>query len=66
VDDVGNLYIAVKGGIEVYTAEGNKLGKINVSPDARNCTFGGPDRKTLVITAKNTLYTLPMPIPGKP
>jgi sugar lactone lactonase YvrE len=31
---------------------------------AANATFGGPDRRTLVITARDKVFSLPMKVRG--
>ncbi|MBX3185645.1 MAG: SMP-30/gluconolactonase/LRE family protein [Labilithrix sp.] len=72
VDDAGNLYVADRAGIDVFDKTGNKLGTITL-PDGvgtTNCTFGGPDRKTLYITANGPILpadgggTEPNPVSG--
>jgi gluconolactonase len=41
--------------------------KLTISvANASNLAFGGPDRKTLYITAGRTIYALPMNIQGMP
>lgn len=66
VDDIGNLYIATKV-IEVFTSGGRPLGEIQLPGSGlTNCTFGGPDRKTLFATTADSLTSVPMPIPGLP
>ncbi|MGH3593835.1 MAG: SMP-30/gluconolactonase/LRE family protein, partial [Pseudonocardiaceae bacterium] len=41
-------------------------GTIAVPEVPSNCTFGGPDRKTLYITAKTSLYRVALEVPGLP
>jgi gluconolactonase len=75
VDCAGNIYMAVHGEnrIEVLTPTGDALATINVQPpqgvmDSRptNVAFGGPDRKTLYITAVYTIWEVPLEIAGYP
>ncbi len=60
VDVEGNIYIAVKGNIVVYTPKGEKLEEIEVpNKSAKNLCFGrGEFSKTLFITTSKKLYTL--------
>jgi len=39
---------------------------IKVAPRATNVAFGGPDRRTLLITAGNAIYSLQSATPGFP
>lgn len=64
VDCAGNLYIT-QGGVQVFSPDGEQLGSIN-APGAANVAFGGPDRRTLFITATNTLRAVELAIPGLP
>lgn len=65
VDDAGNLYIATNQ-IEVFSPAGKSFGAIKLGRGVTNCTFGGPDRKTLFATTSGSLTAVPMPIPGLP
>lgn len=64
VDVKGNLYITSALGLQVYNPEGKLLGIIKLPEQPANCTFGGADRKTLYVTARTSLYTVPMEIAG--
>lgn len=66
VDDAGNLYVAAKSGVEVYREDGSVRGTIAVPEQPANCAFGGSDRKTLFITARTTLYSIALNVPGPP
>lgn len=75
VDCAGNVYLVVHEGrrVEVMSPEGDALATIDVppgmnNPDSRptNVAFGGPDRKTLYITAVYSLWELPLDIVGYP
>lgn len=64
LDSEGNLYITGKG-VTVYDKAGTKLGNIPVpSRWTANLCFGGKDRKTLFITATESVYTLQMQVKG--
>lgn len=79
VDSQGTLYIAcgvsrarnpnettdVPQGVYVVRPDGKVLGRIPVFEDViTNCTWGGPDLKTLYITAGKILYQVRVEIPG--
>lgn len=55
----------VAAGVYVFTPEGKPMGLIPVPLDmVTNCTFGGPDLKTLFITAGHQLLSVPVNEPG--
>lgn len=51
VDVKGNLWATGPGGVHVFTPEGKLLGRLSTGERTANCCFGGPDGKTLFITA---------------
>lgn len=53
-------------GVYVFSRTGKHLGVIPVPEDmVTNCTFGGPDRKTLYVTAGKTLWKVRTKIAGR-
>lgn len=64
VDAAGNLYVASHRGIQVFDPTGAPLGIIGVPECPTNVAFGGPDRRTLYITAWRSLYRARMLVPG--
>ena len=60
VDVQGNLYTTHGGKVQIYDADGKKLGQIDVPEGPANVCFGGDDFKTLFITARTSLYSLRM------
>ena len=64
VDSRGRLYVTSTTGIQVFDPRGEHLGTITVPKKPSNLAFGGPDRKTLYITAGDTLYRLRMAAEG--
>ena len=65
VDTKGNLFTSAWDGIQVYSSEGELLGKVLV-PEERtaNCSFGGPDKSRLFITADRSLYSIKLNVTG--
>ncbi len=56
VDTLGNLWTSAADGIHCYAPEGALLGKILVPEVVANLCFGGPEGRTLFITATTSLY----------
>lgn len=64
LDEKGNLYITGRG-VTIYDPSGRKIANIPVpSRWVGNVCFGGKDRKTLFITASESVYTLDMKVKG--
>ncbi len=76
LDEQGNLWIAagiwlsrhpgettdVPAGVYVVNPAGKLLGRIPIPEDlCTNLAFGGPDRKTLFVTAGKTVFQIPGP-----
>jgi gluconolactonase len=64
VDRQGNLYITSKLGLQVVTPAGKLLGIIQTPEQPANATFGGKDLKTLYVTARTSVYKIPMHAEG--
>jgi gluconolactonase len=64
VDEKGNLYITSGLGLQVFASDGKLLGIIALPETPANVTFGGKDLKTLYVTARTSLYTVPMEVKG--
>jgi gluconolactonase len=64
IDCAGNLYIT-QGGVRVYDPEGELIGTL-AATGAANVAFGGPEQRTLYITATSTLFAVELAIPGLP
>ncbi|MBY0526886.1 MAG: SMP-30/gluconolactonase/LRE family protein [Gemmataceae bacterium] len=80
VDVKGNLWVAaginaprgnagesldVPAGIYVISPQGKMLGRIPIAEDLiTNCAFGGPELKTLFVTAGKTVYKFPVNVSG--
>ena len=82
LDTKGNLWVAaginqprgnpgesldVSAGVYVISPEGKLLGRIPIPEDLiTNVAFGGPELKTLYVTAGKTLYKIRTEIAGLP
>lgn len=79
LDSQGNLWVAagisaprtanesgdVPTGVYVISPEGKLLGRIPIAEDViTNVAFGGPDKKTLYVTAGKTLYKIRTAVAG--
>lgn len=60
IDTRGNLYITSRLGVQVFAPNGKALGIIEFPEPPANVTFGGPEMKSLYVTARTSLYTVPM------
>lgn len=65
-DTEGRLYVGIKTGVEVFAADGRRLGLIPVPETTANLCFGGPDRRTLYLTASTSLYRVNVLTTGAP
>ncbi len=57
-DAQGNLWVCGPGGVWVYTIKGDLIGKLRVPELVGNLTWGGPDWRTLFLTATHSLYAV--------
>lgn len=65
LDDQGNLYMSSGGVSVVSTKTGQLIGVIPVPEGPANMAFGGPDHKTLYITARTGFYSIPTNVRGE-
>lgn len=66
LDSEGRLYVATRSGVQVIDPGGKHLGTIRLQSVARNLAFGGPDRRTLYLTALTALYQVRLLSQGPP
>ena len=66
VDAEGRVYCTGSGGVWVFAPDGEHLGIIRVPEIPANCAFGGPDFKTMLFTARTSVYSLRMTTAGNP
>jgi gluconolactonase len=64
VDACGHIYCAGPRGVWIFDAEGNYLGTIVTPETAANCAWGDDDRRSLYITAVNSIYKIRSIIPA--
>lgn len=65
LDIRGDVYLTGKGGVTVYSPEGQKLLLIPIpEPWTANLCFGGKNKDVLFITASKAIYTLQMKVKG--
>lgn len=64
VDVQGNLYFTTNLGVEIVSADGQHRGLVTFPEQPANVTLGGPDGKTMYVTARTGLYRVRMPIAG--
>lgn len=57
-DEQGNVWSSAGDGVHVFSPQGQLLTKIPVPETPANLCFGGPDGKTLFITARTGLYRI--------
>lgn len=57
-DSTGNVWCSSGDGVQVFAADGTRLGKISVPEHVSNLCFGGPKKNRLFITATTSLYSL--------
>ncbi|MEZ4675405.1 MAG: SMP-30/gluconolactonase/LRE family protein [Caldilineaceae bacterium] len=68
LDVEGNIYLTAgageKAGVYIFASSGEQVGFIPTGEIPGNCTFGGPDLRTLYIAASSSLYQIHLAIPG--
>jgi gluconolactonase len=64
VDGDGNLYVTAGDGVQVFSPQGDMLGKILTPETAGNLSFGMSDRQTLFIGATRSLWSVRLNVAG--
>lgn len=65
MDASENLYAACGDGINIFTFNGQLIGKINTDFEVTNLCFGGKDNQTLFLTGHESLYKIHLNVKGK-
>ena len=66
VDQAGRVFCTGTTGVWVFEPDGRLIGIIETPEICANVAFGGPDLKTLLLTASTSVYTLRTKVPGVP
>tara|TARA_R110000868_G_scaffold289861_1_gene550123 strand:+ start:513 stop:1490 length:978 start_codon:yes stop_codon:yes gene_type:complete len=68
MDCAGNLYVASHnaGQLHVISPQGKQLAMVDVGTQMTNVAFGGPEHKTILLTAGGKLFSIDSPIAGFP
>jgi gluconolactonase len=66
VDVEGRVYCTGPGGTWVFAPDGKRLGIIRTPEVPANIAFGGPDLRTVFLTARTSIYALRSKVPGQP
>jgi len=66
VDAAGRVFCTGTGGVWVFAPDGSRIGIIETPEVCANVAFGGPDLRTLLLTASTSVYTLRVKTPGLP
>lgn len=66
VDVEGRVFCTGPGGTWVFAPDGSLIGRLRTPEVPANLCFGGPDMKTIFLTAHSSVYTLRAKAPGLP
>ena len=64
VDQEGRIYCTGAEGVWVFDAAANHLGIIRLPEIPANCAWGGPDNRTMLFTARTSVFSMRMKTPG--
>lgn len=64
IDERGNVYVTGPKGLWVFDPKGQQLGTIPIPENAANLNWGGPDWRTLYVTAGTSVYQIQMNVSG--
>ncbi len=63
-DSKGRIWSSAEDGVHIFSPDGSLIGKILVPETPANLCFGGKKNKTLFITARTSLYAIPVEVAG--
>jgi gluconolactonase len=63
-DEAGRVFSSAGDGVQIFSVNGELIGKILVPECPANLAFGGRDGHTLYITARTSLYSIPVSVKG--
>jgi gluconolactonase len=64
VDARGHVFVSGPGGLWVFGADGRRLGAIVTPRHVHNMAWGGADRQTLFLCARDRVYRIRLMFPG--
>jgi gluconolactonase len=64
VDTAGRVWSSAGDGVQIFAPDGSRIGKILTPEGPANLCFGGADGRTLFITARKSLYSVPVAVTG--
>ena len=64
VDIDGRVLCTGPGGVRIFDKNGVDLGTLRIPELPANCAFGGSDNRTLFMTARTSVYTVRLEVPG--
>ena len=64
VDKDGRVWSSAGDGVQIFAADGTRIGKILTPEAPANLCFGGAAGKTLFITARKSLYSIQVSVTG--
>ena len=60
IDAAGRVWSSAEDGVHIFSPDSSLIGKILTPEGPANLCFGGADGKTLFITARKSLYSIPV------
>jgi gluconolactonase len=63
-DVAGRVYSSAENGVHIFLPDGRLIGRIIIPNTVANLCFGGPDWKTLYLTAQPRVYSIPLKVAG--
>ena len=64
LDNKGNIYLTGGNGVFIYNKDGKSIATITVPKGTSNVCFSGKEKNILFITARESIYTIPMTVKG--
>ncbi len=58
MDTEGNVYIATRMGLQIFTPDGEYVGIVNTEVPPISCVFGGPDNDTIYMTCATQIWKI--------
>jgi gluconolactonase len=65
LDADGRIWTSGRQGVHCYLTDGTLIGTVRLPEVCANVEFGGPDRRTLYMTANTSLYSIRLRVSGR-